>query len=63
MKSHVSLNICILPLLLGNGSQALHANPRCLKRISGMNLPSANKNLFNISFIDVLIPSKQNIVE
>ena len=34
-----------------NGSQTLDENPGCLKCISGINLSSADKNLFTIAFI------------
>ena len=38
-------------LFLVNGSQTLDENPGCLKCISGINLSSADKNLFTIAFI------------
>ena len=34
-----------------NGPQTLDENPGCLKCISGINLSSADKNLFTIAFI------------
>ena len=55
LESPVSLKFFIRSLFLVNGPQALHVYPGCLKCISGINLPPANKNLLTISFILYLI--------
>ena len=51
LKFPVSLNFCILSLFLVNDPKALHINPRCLKRISEMDLSPTNKNLFTFFFL------------
>ena len=47
----VDLNFCILALFYINGRQALYVNPDIVKCISVINLSTANKNVFAISFI------------
>lgn len=50
LESSVPLKFCALSLFLVNDPKALHINPRCLKRISEMDLSPTNKNLFTFFF-------------
>ena len=55
------LNFSILSSFSVNGTQALQVNQKCLKCISIMNLPPANKNLLIIRLLFSLNPLSHNI--